>query len=289
MTEYDWQRIRTNAIRKLGDTPGNKLEQDLIDAFQTNPRHIVQIIDAVIAERDAGATFVSAWAIIRHRAQQHPEPITATDQTERDNHIRLAETWIRTAGLYLNDENELLHELFGEQATTPDLATLHQIEQTTRRNPGRPMYEPLLQAAITKTELEGPQPLPDSDPGRLHPYDTPQLRERMLNLYREHRPRGQAAEQDHEHRAHERARLRQALKEAQCHPNAVTPSPKPSSSSTANSAPATDTTSTSSSPAPANQTDSSATAAASAGSSSLASQPTRQPTRATEADDGIPF
>jgi hypothetical protein len=215
MTEYDWQTTRTNAIRKLGETLGAQLEHDLIQAFKENPRHVTQIIEAVIAERDAGATFASPWAIIRHRAQQDTEPVIATDKTERERAIRLAEAWIRTAGLYLNDQAELLHELFGEQETTAPLETLQAIEEATRGNPGRPMYQQLLAAAIRKTKSEGPQPLPDSDPGRLHPYDTPALRARMVALWENERPRGQQAERDVITRAEGRKAIRALQQEAQ--------------------------------------------------------------------------
>jgi hypothetical protein len=215
MTEYDWQTTRTNAIRKLGETLGAQLEHDLIQAFKENPRHVTQIIEAVIAERDAGATFASPWAIIRHRAQQDTEPVIATDKTERERAIRLAEAWIRTAGLYLNDQAELLHELFGEQETTAPLETLQAIEEATRGNPGRPMYQQLLAAAIRKTKSEGPQPLPDSDPGRLHPYDTPALRARMVALWENERPRGQQAERDVITRAEGRKAIRALQQEVQ--------------------------------------------------------------------------
>jgi hypothetical protein len=233
MTEYDWQTTRTNAIRKLGETLGAQLEHDLIQAFKENPRHVTQIIEAVIAERDAGATFASPWAIIRHRAQQDTEPVIATDKTERERAIRLAEAWIRTAGLYLNDQAELLHELFGEQATTAPLETLQAIEEATRGNPGRPMYQQLLAAAIRKTKSEGPQPLPDSDPGRLHPYDTPALRARMVALWENERPRGEQAERDVITRAEGRKAIRALQQEAQRSASALPPK-----SATAKSGPA---------------------------------------------------
>jgi hypothetical protein len=112
VTEHDWATIRTLGIRKLGETLGPKLEDDLVKAFKENPTHVEQVIRTVIAEREAGATI--GWAVIRHRIQKQPEPITASDTKERDLRIRQSEAWIRNAGLYIDLQRELISELFDE-------------------------------------------------------------------------------------------------------------------------------------------------------------------------------
>jgi hypothetical protein len=115
MTEYDWATIRTTAIRRLGETPNAPTEHDITEAFLENPALVVSVIEAVTAEKAAGASMRSAWAIIRHRTTTSPaEPIVATDHRERDLRTRQAEAWIRNAGLYIDLERELVSELFDE-------------------------------------------------------------------------------------------------------------------------------------------------------------------------------
>jgi hypothetical protein len=115
MTAYDWATIRTNAIRRLGETPNAPTEHDITETFKDNPQLVSSVIDAVIAEKASGVSFRSAWAVIRYRSKTNPaEPIVATDHHERDLRTRQAEAWIRNAGLYIDLERELVSELFDE-------------------------------------------------------------------------------------------------------------------------------------------------------------------------------
>jgi hypothetical protein len=181
VTEYDWTEIRTKAIRSYGETPGRELEAELVQMFEQNPRHIQTILETVAAELQAGASFRSPWAIARARAHTIPEPIRATDSSERDQAIHNAENWVRHGGLILPLE-ELHRALFKTADMTPTLQQLEQIEQNTRDRAGRPYYDRLIKAQLEMTRQHGPQPIPDSE-GDLHPYDTPELRQRITALW----------------------------------------------------------------------------------------------------------
>jgi hypothetical protein len=158
VTEYDWTEIRTKAIRRLGVTPGAQLEADLIEAFKDEPVQVTQIIDAVIAERDAGGKMDSPWAVIRYRARQHPEPVTATDTKERTLRIKQAEAFIRNAGLYIDLERELVSELFDEGGMlhpwrTDTLEARMVDHWTTHRPRGETAEHACEQRALERVEL----------------------------------------------------------------------------------------------------------------------------------------
>jgi hypothetical protein len=196
MTDYDWATIRTAAIRRLGETPNAPTEHDITETFKDNPQLVVQVIDAVIAEKAAGASMRSAWAIIRHRTSTSPaEPIVATDHRERDLRTRQAEAWTRNAGLYIDVERELISELFDEGGM------LH----PWRTKPSGDLTDP------TAHDHEGDYAL---NCQACYPNGTP-LEQRMITLWENERPRGQQAERDVITRAEGRKAIRALQQEAQ--------------------------------------------------------------------------
>ena len=121
MTEHHWDPLRTRAIRQLGESPNAPTEQDIIEAFKENPRHVTAVIEAVTAERASGVVLRSAWAVIRYRTKTNPtEDVVATDQSEKTLRVKQAEAFIRNAGVYLERENELLDEFFGDLGSLRD-------------------------------------------------------------------------------------------------------------------------------------------------------------------------
>jgi hypothetical protein len=214
MTDYDWATIRTAAIRRLGETPNAPTEHDITETFKDNPQLVVQVIDAVIAEKAAGASMRSAWAIIRHRTSTSPaEPIVATDHRERDLRTRQAEAWTRNAGLYIDVERELISELFDEGGM------LH----PWRTKPSGDLTDP------TAHDHEGDYALNGQ---ACYPNGTP-LEQRMITLWENERPRGQQAERDVISRAEGRKAIRALQQEAQRSASALPPK-----SATAKSGPA---------------------------------------------------
>lgn len=122
MTEFDWQQIRDDAIAIFADAPSAQLEQELVEHFTERPSHTAQVIARIGKQVQAGKVR-SGWAVVRKELNSAPGPnIRATDEAERERRIRNAETWIRNAGLYLDRQQDLEDELFGDRGTLRDYA-----------------------------------------------------------------------------------------------------------------------------------------------------------------------
>ena len=114
-TEYHWPDTRNKAIQAFnGDTPGDQIETAILTHFQEHPNRVNTLIDA-IGRRVAQGQVRSGWAILHHELEHAPTDITATDNRERANQLRLAETWIRNTGGYIDRQTELEDELFGDR------------------------------------------------------------------------------------------------------------------------------------------------------------------------------
>ena len=174
MTTYHWPDLRAQAIEHFnGQTPGPQLEQDIIDIFEQHPQTVAAAITR-IAGRYRTGTITSPWGVLRadlQRATTSPD-ITATDSTDRDKSIAVAEQWIRTAGCHYDRPSEIEHELFGD-------ARIH------------PTVDPRTgEAIVSPTD------------GLLTPWAHDlNLRQRILQLWEHERPRGEQAEADHQARA----------------------------------------------------------------------------------------
>ena len=84
-----------------GTTPGQALEQQLARLYERHPHAYAAQTRDVIAAWQAGR-INSPWPFLRaamERIDQH-RPTTEHAGPERERDIRLAETWIRNAGLY---------------------------------------------------------------------------------------------------------------------------------------------------------------------------------------------
>ena len=196
--EYQWEHLRTHAIRVFGDqAPSANLESDIIDVFTIHPAGVKTAIDYV-ANQWAQGKVTSPWGLLRSQCQRlidTSQNTVATDERDRHKAIQAAETWIRNAGIHIDREQEIIDYLFGHAEFTPPIEFLEQLEQDTRGNPGRPMYGPLLEAAIVRTRAIGVEPLPDTQDGPLRHYRTIGLRNQMLELWHQERPKGELAEQ----------------------------------------------------------------------------------------------
>lgn len=112
--ELTWRTLYNQAVHDFnGDTPGEDLEQRLLDHFATAPTAVKQAIDK-LTRRYQDGKIRSPWPLIlRELERDQTRDITATDNAEKALQTRLAETYIRNAGLYLPTETELIDDLFG--------------------------------------------------------------------------------------------------------------------------------------------------------------------------------
>lgn len=204
MSEYRWAHIRETAIAKWGTIPQGQLEADIIEIFENSPTLVIATIEKLTTAFNQG-NIHSPWAVLRSDLQKRMNPqraAIATDHNERDKAITRAEAWIRSTGIHYPTETEILNHLFGTDETTPPLEWLEQHEHDTRGNPGRPLYEGLLKATITKTRAEGPQPVPPSAGSPpLAKWRTTKTRDRILELWRQHRHEGNTIDQEADERA----------------------------------------------------------------------------------------
>ncbi len=118
MTAFHWPDVRDRAITAFaGETPQGPLEDAIIVVFEQHPALVAKAVDQV-AKQYANGEIRSGWAVLRHRVVELAEPrstATASDTKDRDRKIRQAEQWMRTGGLHIPTEDELLDELFGSR------------------------------------------------------------------------------------------------------------------------------------------------------------------------------
>jgi hypothetical protein len=209
-----WADTKHQAIQAFnGELPNATTEQDILDAFQQEPVAVLHALDLVTTDFQQGK-LRSGWAIWRKRC------LTATqtrdievNTSDRPRAIALAETWLRNAGGYCETEAEIIAHLFGPAEMTPPLAFLEQVARDTDLSPGRHLYHSLLQSSVIKTRAEGPQQIPESV-GFLTNHDTPELRQRMVNLWQQQRPRFIAAEAAAIERQYEQAQALKRIRKA---------------------------------------------------------------------------
>lgn len=205
MSNHVWSDTRHKAIQAFhGETPGAELEQRVIDVFRRRPQLVIDAIAYVADQRKLGRVKKSCWGVLAahiEHAEHTDRDVVATDESERAAAIAKAEHWIDRAGLHLPTEHELLDELFGDHpGHTPPLEFLEQLDREAH-GPGRALYGPLLAAAIRRTREHGTEPVPGPGEAPLRKFDTPELRQRMLDRWRARRPDGIQTDVDADTRA----------------------------------------------------------------------------------------
>lgn len=118
-TTYDWLELRNQGIQLFNDTPGAELEARILKHFADHPGRVHTLVHATARKVAAGKVH-SGWAILLRDLETQPQNVQATDNAERALHLRLAETWIRNTGGYLDRESELGNALFGPQGPLAD-------------------------------------------------------------------------------------------------------------------------------------------------------------------------
>jgi hypothetical protein len=126
---YDWITIRTDAIHRFGgETPGAQVEAEIIRAFEHHPTRVLEAINQIGRAYTQG-TVRSGWAVLRAQLARAQPDATAEDTTERENAVRRAEQWIRTAGIHYDRHREITRELYGPNGRLRAWAG----DRTTRR------------------------------------------------------------------------------------------------------------------------------------------------------------
>lgn len=196
--EHDWITLRAKAVAAFADAPSGQLEQQLVDAYYEDPDRITKLINRIIKAND-NKPFDSPWAVIRSNLEPPTINPTITANVSRQRLIDQAKTWIANAGHYHHTWPDCAAELFGDGALTPPLDYLTTLEQQTRDNPGRRIYNRLLLAAIEHTKSHGREPTPDDPSAQL--YTLRKDDDARAELHAEwlaHRVRTLKAEADHE-------------------------------------------------------------------------------------------
>jgi hypothetical protein len=164
MTEtFEWGAVRQKAVAGFGgETPSAQLEQDVIQHFLEDPLLVIEEIGRVAAEMAAGRDIRSGWAILKSRLDR------AAAQP-------------------------------GSEITAEDTGRKAKVEREKRiRNAERWIRNAGIhfdRAREVEDELFG-------DVGKLRAYaEDDQLRQRLLDLWRQERPRGVRTEVEAAQRA----------------------------------------------------------------------------------------
>lgn len=111
-----WQTLYDHAVQTFGgQTPGRQLEEQMIAAYEQRPQILTAAIQK-IGDRYTAGKVHSPWGLIaRELDRDHDRTLHLPnpDDHDKDRQIRLAETYIRNAALYLPSETELEDDLFG--------------------------------------------------------------------------------------------------------------------------------------------------------------------------------
>jgi hypothetical protein len=178
-----WQELHDHAQERFGNQPvGAKLEAELVEIYEQRPEAMRLAIDHVAGQYARGKIH-SPWAVLRvelerdaRRATVQPDPTG-----EREQAVRLAETRVRNLAHLVDNEHQLLAEIFSPPTLTADHDTLAQLEL-----PATPLGQVLARtrdAAIARLDTHGREPIPGTG-GLLRNYDTPELRARIVGIWR---------------------------------------------------------------------------------------------------------
>src|SRR6266536_1553319 len=113
MKEYSWAEVRERAVSAFGGGyPDAELEEELIEVFRGRPAFVVDAVEKVIAGVQAGRVH-SPWPLLRKMLERSLVDVVVSDERERELRTRQAEEWLRTAGMYVDREEEIVESLFG--------------------------------------------------------------------------------------------------------------------------------------------------------------------------------
>lgn len=110
-----YEQLYNDLTEATGTTPGSVLAAELEQHYQRHPAAFAANTRSTLDGWAAGR-ITSPWAFLRstmRKLEQH-RPVPEAAGPERDTAIRLAETWIRNAGLHA-PLDQALDELYGDR------------------------------------------------------------------------------------------------------------------------------------------------------------------------------
>lgn len=110
--QYSWQDIRDQAIEDFKEAPGGELEGEILEQFQQRPKTVVTMIDKITNDIKKGKPIRSGWAVLRSSLRNSRSDVIVDDKSERDRAVVAANAWLSNAGLYVEDEDSIIDELF---------------------------------------------------------------------------------------------------------------------------------------------------------------------------------
>lgn len=112
MKTYVWSTVRDRASKRFADMPGEKLETEIMSVFARRPAQVIDVIERVVHDVDAGKVRAGWPVVMAILRRQESTDLVATDERDREVRVRAAESWIVNAGAHFDREAEVLAELF---------------------------------------------------------------------------------------------------------------------------------------------------------------------------------
>lgn len=162
MTAYTWSALYAQATEAFGMPPRPEDEAAITAAFEANPGPVAAQLPKLAAAVATGKINYG-WAVWAKQCAQGPaREITAAGEGDLDRNLRLAETWVRNAGLHYDSEAEVIDEAFGARGRLEPWAAddllRHRIATLWREQRPRGQTveaETLARAAKWKTDTGG--------------------------------------------------------------------------------------------------------------------------------------
>lgn len=113
--EHDWETTYTRLVQLFDETPGAELEQRVKDHFEDNPVRVIAQGEDLGKKIKHGADVRSGWAVLSKMldtVQRNVANVYVSDTAARERAILAARRWLHNAGLYFQQESQVLDELF---------------------------------------------------------------------------------------------------------------------------------------------------------------------------------
>lgn len=108
-----WHDLREQGRLAFGgQTPGRNLEADLVERFEQHPGDMQAAVVKLGAKFAAGKVHTPWPLVLKELEQGGTVHVLADTSADVDRQARLAEAWVRNAGLYEPTEESLLAALF---------------------------------------------------------------------------------------------------------------------------------------------------------------------------------
>lgn len=110
---HSWSELRDTWASTFGGFPSASMEARLIDAFRDHPSRVIAAGDEVLEAYRAGRV-KSPWAFLAKMIERLATvEVTVDDRTSDERTEKQAERWVRTVGILIDRDDELVDALFG--------------------------------------------------------------------------------------------------------------------------------------------------------------------------------